>query len=260
MEENNENSTEEIKEAVPANNENSEETKKEETENVNTKIDTDELKKETTNTFNEVKSKVKNVDIKKESKETTNFIVDFVKNPIRKIKEIADNTENKFFITAIFIIVIWAILIAISTTAEISEFSHFSYFFKYNFGKNLLTVIKAIIAPALGIIVMALIALMMNKENKKTLITNISTITATKIPLFLAAIVNLLKILGLRDTTIITAFSSFCTVISTVLLYFGLKELFGEKEDEKFIKKFLIIEAIFYVAYFVISFLRIYIR
>lgn len=254
MEENNENSTEEIKDAVPSNDENVEATQgKEETE-TNKKIDTDELKKETTDTINEVKSKVKNVDIKKESKETTNFVVDFVKNPIGKIKEIADNTENKYFITAIFIVVIWAILIAIST---ISGYSHF---FKYNFGDHILTVIKAIIAPVLGIIVMALIALMMNKENKKTLITNISTITATKIPLFLAAIVNLLKIFKLRDTTIITAFSSFCTVISTVLLYFGLKELFGAKEDEKFIKKFLIIEAIFYVAYFVISFLGIYIK
>lgn len=263
MEEKN-NNTEEIKDAIPTNNEETvnenvkEEKVSEEKETssseANTKIDTDEIKKETTNTINEVKETVKKVDIKKESKQTKNFVVDFVKNPIEKIKEIAQDTENKYLITTIFIIVLWIILICISS---ISIYSHF---FKYNFWDNTLSVIKDMVAPVLGILVMSLIAFLMNKDNKKTLIANINTITATKIPLFIAAIVNLLRLLQLRDTTIITTFFGFCSVISTVLLYFGLKELFGEKEDNKFIKKFLIIEAIFYVVYFVISYLGIYIR
>lgn len=264
MEENKNDSTEEIKEAMPANNENEEKVNEEKTSNENATqenvsnenrtIDKDEIKKETANTVNEVKETVKKVDIKKESEATKNFVVDFVKNPIGKIKEIAEDTENKYFVTTIFIVVLWIILICIS---NISGYTHF---FKYNFLEHSLTVFKAMLAPILGILAMALIVLIMNKDNKKSLITNINTITATKIPLFLAAIVNLLKLLKLRDTIIITTFSAFCTVISAVLLYFGLKELFGEKEDEKFIKKFLIIEAIFYVVYFVISYLGIYIR
>lgn len=275
MEENKNDNTEEIKDAIPVNEEEKANVDVEEkttvetetteniqeentaTENVSNetdkKIDTEELKKETVNTVKEVKEKVKNVDIKKESKETTNFVIDFVKNPIGKIKEIAEETSNKYFITTIFIIVLWAILILISTV------SGYTHFFKYNFGEHLLAVIKAIVAPVIGILVMSLIVFIMNKENKKSLITCINTITATKIPLFLAAIVDLLKIFKLRDTEILTTFTNFCTVISTVLLYFGLKELFGEKEEEKFIKKFLIIEAIFYVAYLVISYLKIYI-
>lgn len=264
MEENKNDSTEEIKEAMPSNNENQEKVNEEKTSNENATqenvsnenrtIDTDEIKKETANTVNEVKETVKKVDIKKESEATKNFVVDFVKNPIGKIKEIAEDTENKYFVTTIFIVVLWIILICIS---NISGYAHF---FKYNFFEHSLTVFKAMLAPILGILAMALIVLIMNKDNKKSLITNINTITATKIPLFLAAIVNLLKLLKLRDTIIITTFSGFCTVISTVLLYCGLKELFGEKQDEKFIKKFLIIEAIFYVVYFVISYLGIYIR
>ena len=251
MEENNNENVEEIKEAVPSN-ENGENA----SEKVNSKIDinTDELKKETKETFNEVKETVKKVDIKKEGEATKNFVVDFVKNPLGKIKEIANETSNKYFVTSIFIIVLWAILIAISSI------SSYTYFFKYNFGNNLLSVIKSILAPAIGIIVMAVIVLVMNKDNKKSLITNINTITTAKIPLFLAAIVNLLRLLKLRDTSIITAFSSLCTVISTVLLYFGLKELFAEEDDNSFMKKFLIIQAIFYVAYFIISFTGIYIR
>ena len=267
MEENKNNSTEEIKEAIPANNENiqeekvtednkttTENVKEEKTSSENKTIDTDELKKETANTVNQVKETVKNVDIKKESEATKNFVVDLVKNPIGKIKEIAQDTENKYFVTTLFIVIIWAVLVAISTA------SGYAHFFKYNFWSHTLSVIKAIFAPALGILAMSLIVLIMNKENKKNLMTCINTITAAKIPLFLAAIVNLLKIFKLRDTMLITTFSSFCTVISTVLLYFGLKELFGAKEDEKFIKKFLIIEAIFYVVYFVISYLGIYIK
>ena len=265
MEENKNDSTEEIKDAIPVIDENEEKNVNEEKltdenstqENVSSEtktIDTDEIKKETANTVNEVKEAVKKVDIKKESTATKNFVVDFVKNPIGKIKEIAEDTENKYFVTTIFIIVLWVILICISS---ISGYTHF---FRYNFFEHCLSVFKAMLAPILGILTIALTAFIMNKDNKKTLIANINTITATKIPVFLAAIVNLLKLLKLRDTTIITTFSPFCTVISTVLLYFGLKELFGEKEDEKFIKKFLIIEAIFYVVYLIISYLGIYIR
>ena len=251
MEDNNNENVEEIKEAIAV-----EEKTENINENTNSKIDinTEELKKETKDTFNEVKETVKKVDIKKEGEATKNFVVDFIKNPLGKIKEIANETSNKYFVTTIFIVVLWAILIAISSIAG------YTYFFKYNFGNNLLSVIKSAIAPAIGIIVMAVIVLVMNKDNKKSLITYINTITTAKIPLFLAAIVSLLRLLNLRDTSIITAFSSLCTVISTVLLYFGLKELFGEKEDDNFMKKFFIVEAIFYVAYFIISFTGIYIR
>ena len=250
MEENQNNSTEEIKEAIQANNENVTEEK---VASESKTIDTDELKKETANTVNQVKETVKNVDIKKESEATKNFVVDFVKNPIGKIKEIAQDTENKYFVTTLILVILWVIIVAISTA------SNYTHFFKYNFWSHTLSVFKAMLSPILGILAMSLIIFIMNKENKKNLMTCINTVTATKIPVFLAAIVNLLKIFNLRDMMIITTFVSFCSVISIVLSYFGIKGLFGAKDDEKFFKKFLLIEGIYYIVYFVISYLGIYI-
>jgi hypothetical protein len=41
--------------------------------------------------------------------------------------------------------------------------------------------------------------------------------------------------------------------------YFGFKNLFGEEDDKTFIKKYILIQIAYYVAYIVIKLLGIYI-
>lgn len=224
-------------------------------ENKENKIDTEELKTETSSTVNQVKDTIKNVDIKKDSIETKGFVKEFFKDPLNKIKEISEDATGKLFKYAVIILVIWtaAVLLKYCFTSA-SNYWNFKYMFR-----NLLLLVKVTISPILGILVMSLIVFLMNKNNKKSLVTTITSITTANIPTVISSIIGLFTIISSNMTKLTAPFSSFCGVISIVLTYFSIKSLLGEEKNSEFIKKFVIIEAIYYVAYFVLTFLGIYI-
>ena len=217
-------------------------------------IDTENLKNETFETAKKVKESVKGANIKEETKATKNFIVEMLKNPLEKIKEVANEDTGKYFKTAIFLIIAWTILVFVNSTYRTIQLWGFSRVFN-----NILTVLKQILAPALGILVYSLIVLILNKENKKSLITSISTITITQIPLMVASLTSLLTIVSSKISIITSPFSDLCSSLAVVLGFFGLKNLFGTEDCKTFIKKYVLIQAIYYVAYIVIGLLGIYI-
>lgn len=214
---------------------------------------TEEVKKETAETVKKVKESVKNVNIKDETIKTKSFIVEMFKNPLSKMKEIA-NEDSKYFKTAIFILVIWILAIFIKTTFSTIYYWGFSRVFE-----NIVTVLKNILVPFVSVIAYSLIIFILNKDNKKSLTNIISTVTTTKLPLMIAAIVSILTLFSYEFTKITVAFTNLCTILTIVLSYFGYKNLFNETEDEKFIKKFAMIELIYFVIYIVFTFLGIYI-
>lgn len=224
----------------------------EEKENISNQAE--EIKKETVEAAKKVKESVKNVNIKDETKKTKNFITKMFKEPLETIKETACDTSNKVFKTALFILIVWAIAIFIKST-----YSTIHYWGFARVWNNILVVLKAILAPACGILVYSLIAYLMNKENKKSLITNITTLTITQLPNAIASVAVLLTLFGSKMSTLTTPFKYFCTVLSIVLTYFGLKALFNEEDDKKFFKKYVVLQLIYFVCYIVISFLGIYI-
>lgn len=230
------------------------EEKKNEEQNVNT----EEIKKETVETVNQVKETIKNVDIKNDAKAATGFVSSMFKDPFGTIKQIVADHSNKHFKTAIIFVIVWMVVELIdSLFGGYYSYNRFSFHLAF---KQILEVIKSVIAPALGIVVLSGIVYVMNKENKKSMITNITAITTAKVPVILASIVSLLTIFSTQIGQITRPFASFCYVISIVLTYFATKTIFGEEQNSKFFKKFVLIEGIFYIAYFVISFLGIYIR
>ena len=99
----------------------------------------------------------------------------------------------------------------------------------------------------------------MNKKEKKSLATIITSITIAKIPTIFASVVNLLTIFSVSAYKITSPIASLCSVVTTILTYFTIKAIFNEEQNSKFLKTFVIIEAIYYVAYLIISFLEIYI-
>lgn len=211
-------------------------------------VDTEELKKETVDTVNQVKDTIKNVDIKNDAKEATGFVSAMFKDPFAKIKEIATDTQNKNLKIAIIFLVIWTIaafLKIVLTTVSFKYWSGNVFFSRF------WSIIQVTVAPILGVLALSLIVFIMNKKEKKSLLTNITAITIAKIPTILASVISLFNVLSSSATSITSRFSSFCYVISTVLTYFTLKSLFNEEQNSKFIKTFVIIEAI----YFVVSFL-----
>jgi len=224
----------------------------EENKNNDQAVSTEEIKKETVETVNQVKDTIKNVDIKNDAKEATGFVTSMFKNPFETIKNIINDSTNKYFKTAIVFIAVWTI-VAVIKSLSIKYWS-FSVLFR-----NILSLIKTIIAPTLGILVLSGIIYIMNKKSKKSLITIITAITTAKIPVILASVLSLLTIFSYSATRITGPFTSLCSVISVVLTYFTTKLIFNEEKNSEFIKTFVKIEAIYYVAYILISFLEIYI-
>lgn len=223
-------------------------------ENEENKVNTEELKNEASNTVNQVKDTIKNVDIKKDSLETKGFITELFKNPLEKLKEIVEKDNGQYLKYAIIILVIWVAAELIAKCFAVGSIWRLS-----NFGNSLMSVIRATIAPVISVLVMSIIVLVMNKNNKKPLTTIITAVTTANIPVAVASIVNLLTIFSLSISTITSPFLILCNTISTVLMYFTLKAIFGEEKNSNFIKKFVIVEVIYYVAYIIFSLLRIYI-
>lgn len=217
-------------------------------------IDTENLKNETVETAKKFKESVKGTNIKEETKATKGIIIEMFKNPLGKIKEVANDNSGKYLKTAIFLIVLWTILAFINSCYSTIYYYGFSRIFG-----NILSVLKSVLAPLLGILVYSLIVLLLNKSNKKSLTDIISTITLTQLPLMISSLVSLLTIISLQISVITSPFRTLCEIITAVLSFFGIKYLFGDEENETFIKKYVIIQAIYYIAYILISLLGIYI-
>ena len=217
-------------------------------------IDTENIKNETVEMAKKVKETIKGTKIKEETKAAKKFIVDMFKNPLDKIKEVANDNSNKFFKTAIILVIIWTILVFIDSTYSTIYYWGFARVFK-----NILNVLKEILAPALGILVYSAIILVLNKNNKKSLTTIISTVTITQLPLIISSLVSLLTIISSNISIITIPFAKVCSVVTIVLSYFGFKNLFSEDNDQTFIKKYILIQVIYYIAYIVIRLLGIYI-
>ena len=173
------------------------------------------------------------------------------KNPIGELKNISEDNSNKNFKYAIILAVIW-ILAEVILGIFYSSFS-------WNVIKYLLPLIKIAIAPILSILILSLTIFILNKKKDKSLITIMSVVTAARLPIVIASVLSLLKLISRNVRTVTTPFGLLCGVISTVLIYFGAKFLLGEKDDKSYIKQFAIIEGIYYIAYIVVGLLQIYI-
>lgn len=218
------------------------------------KVETNELKSEASNTVNQVKETIKKVDIKKDSMETTGFVTELFKDPLGKIKEIVTKDTGKFLTYAIIILVIWCAAKLISSCFSAANLWGFSYI-----GSSILLIIKSLITPILEVLVMSIIIFAMNKKNKKALITVITAVIVANVPTVISSVVSLLTIISAQVSYITTAFAGFCSLITTILMYFAMKSMFGTEKNSDFIKTFVAVEGIYYIVYFILSFLGIYI-
>ena len=215
-------------------------------------VNTEELKNETVDTVNQVKENMKNVNVKEEAQAAKGFVMEMVKNPLGKIKEIANDSTNKHFKTAIVLVIVWAIVSLIG----VISFKNFTWSY---LGRTLLGYVKTIVAPILGVVVSAVIIFLMNKKSKKSLVTVLTTVVTTKLPVIAAEIISLLTIISYNAVTITSRISSLCSVISTIFLYFAIRDLYGEEDEKVVLKNFVIIKAIYLVVSLVVSYLGIYI-
>lgn len=219
-------------------------------ENQNTEAN--DLKNETLNTVRDVKENVKNINIKEEAQKSKSYLKELVQDPTGKIKSIANDQEHTHFKTAIFALILWTII------ALIDAISAYNITFSYTMN-HILDIIKLTILPILSILVLSIILFVINKENKKSLNTIITTVVTVKLPSLLASILGLLTLFSKSAYKITNPISGFLGMLSTVLLFFGMKNIFGIEDNNKGIQKFALVMGIFYIVKFLFSFLELYI-
>lgn len=204
----------------------------------NFSVDTEQLKNETKDTVNQVKDTIKNTDFKEGAVQTKGFIAEMFANPISAVKRVANEEENVLPKA----IVIMILFIIASFAGELI------YVIKYGslhgIGSSIFSLVISIINPLIFILVPAIVVLVLNRENKKSLITVISTLVVASVPNmineFIYAIENLVSGISIIGSPIATMFSA----VGIILTYFGIKDLFGVEENESFIKKYAIIKLI----------------
>lgn len=224
---------------------------------------TNEIKEETRQTVQNVKDTIKNTDFKKDTAAAKGFFTTFIKDPIGELKKVALDSSNTFLKTAIIILVIWLIAILVSNVFSIAStylfgiYGSFGRFFK-NLLPNLLDILKDLLAPIIAIVALSALVYGFKKEKNKSFSNIASTLVITKIPVVVANIINLLTIFGSGISKITSYISGICSVLSTVLLYFAIKELSDNADEKHEFAKFALIIAIFYAIAFVSSYLGIY--
>lgn len=234
---------------------------KEETNN-SFEVHKEELKKEASDTVNQVKDTLRQTDIKKDSKEAKGFFTDFLKNPLQKLKDVTTDSKSKFLKIAIIVLVVWLVAILAYNIIYIASVYLFSYFgnagsFFNHLFSNFFEIIKDLLAPVITIALLSGTIYGFQKGEKKSFLSIVISVLIAKIPVVIANVVSLLALFGTSVTKLTSPVAGFCSVLSTVLLYFVAKD-YLDKENDHFFWKFAVIMGIFYGVKFLLSFLGIY--
>ena len=205
-----------------------------------------ELKKEAAEAFKQTKEQIKNMNFKEEAQKGKGLLGKLFKDPVGTIKEIVDDDKNQFYKTALFVVGIWVAIILIKQLLNFLIHEYYTF--------NALSVLK-LLAPILEVLVMAIVIHMLNKEHKQPLTKAITAVAIAKIPYVISACLGFLTYISSRMSYITSPIYSLLNVISTVLMFFVIKEMFKEKENS--LKAFVKVEVVYYIAVFVFSFLGI---
>jgi len=192
-------------------------------------IDTDEIKSETVETYNQVKDTLKNVDIKKDAEEAKGFILEVFTNPFAAIKDAVSEKKNVFG-KAIIIVILW---IAIGFIAQFISNIHYHFQFA--------ELIRTLLNPLWYVLVISGVLYLFNHDNKKPLTAVISTVVTASMPRLFMSVVAVLDSIIDRVDIVTTPVTLALRIAGVVLTYFAAKELLGVKADKDFFRKFVII-------------------
>ena len=90
-------------------------------------------------------------------------------------------------------------------------------------------------------------------------LTIASTLIVAYAPVATSSIISLLGLINSNISKFTNSYSGLCSVLTAVLVYFAIKALYDEKEDNKAIKTFFITMAIYYAFVFVLKLFGLYI-
>lgn len=215
-------------------------------------VSTEEIKPENNTGKTE---EVKQPKAKTDKKSLGIIIKEFFTKPIDTMESVALDNKKQYLMFSIILICAWSGLALFN--AIISSLSIFSSLFRLEIFKIIGTILgwfAAVITPAVAILVLSLIVYLWNRKAKKTFLNTLLTITVAKTPMVIASVVSILNIIPFFSYLSIP-FKGFCYIISIILTFFGIKNLMEEKDNNKILITFLIIEAIYFGAVFILQFL-----
>lgn len=219
-------------------------------ENEKISVDTEDLKNETKDTVNKVKETIKNVDLKKDAEATKGFVKEMFSNPIEAVKRASSGEEGILKKVIIIVLLHIVVMCAYKIIEVIRDYGITQILF------HLDKIIWYSTKPLVSIILFSLMIYIMNKNNKKTLTSIVSTMVVATIPLVIFDLLELIRMVtyGVSAVAIFTnSLSTMFFGIYIIIAYFGMKEIFGITEENKAIKKFslvqLIVAALLFVLY-----------
>lgn len=211
---------------------------------------TKEFKMETKNAVKDVTNSIKNADIKKDTKGASNLVSSFLKNPIDTLRNLSDDSRNKHLIAAIIILAVWVAVLFIT--------SMFGYRWTFaTIGTRILTIITTIVSPIISLVGMSVILFIMQRFNKKSVTTIFTTITIATSPLVIISILNIITLFANDFARILLPISYIAQALTFVYMFFATKAILNVETDSKTIPKFMLSQLIYFVLYFVLTFLAI---
>ena len=174
------------------------------------------------------------------------------KDPLGTLKAIVEDKKNTNFKNAIILVFVWLVVVLLTSIFGV-------HWTKKVVGNNILQMIADLLAPIIGIVTYAYIVYFMQKSSKRNLTTNITAVTTAIIPTILVEILSVLNLFSNDFARVINPLSYFATTVSVVFLYFTTKDLMDEEDDTTFVKKYCSVQFIYFIVYFILTFLKIYI-
>lgn len=198
---------------------------------------------------NQENEQMKKVNLKEEAEKGKGLIRKLLLDPLGTIKEIVADENNQFYKTSIFIIAIWVLVVLAKEILSCIVYEYHDF--------SLLTTIKIVLSPILRILAMAIIIHILNKEKQEPITKSITLVSIARIPVIISSVLGFLIYISSNVTYVTSPIASLLSVISTILIFFVVKEMFKEDDDDKTLMTFVKVEAIYYVIVFAFSFLGI---
>ena len=183
-----------------------------------------------------MKESIKNVNLKNDAEETKGFLKEMISNPFEAVRKVANEEEN------VFKKVIIIMLVFIIASAAYSIISVVKYGKYLDLLDNVMTIVAGILYPIFFVLAPAVIVLILNKNNKKSLITIISTIVVASVPVVINHLIDIVEILVSGISIVTGPISTGLSAVAIVLTYFGIKDLFGIEEHKDFVNKYVVIK------------------
>ena len=207
------------------------------------------FKQQTRDTINTAKEQMKNFNFKGEVEAGKGLFKELWSNPVNAIKDIVADKENKAFKTSILLFVVWLVLVVLDRIIYYASNEYIDFEF--------LPAFKVFLAPVLGIIAMVAALYLLNKKSPKSIVTLITAVVVTRIPLIISEILGLLYYISSNVTYVTSPITKILNVISIVLTFFAVKFIFNEEDNAKAFRLFVLVEGVYCLIYFVLKFLGI---